>query len=81
MLIKSFLKQYDLNQMTKSDIINLLGQDTAYDLDYAIPSKTNANLVYDFGLQKHQSASNIALIISFDANDHVSSYELKSYSQ
>lgn len=81
LLIKSFLKQYDLNHMTKDEIIELLGYDTAYGNDYAIPNKTEDNLVYDFGLQKNAKASNIALIISLDDSEHVKSYQIKTYSQ
>lgn len=81
LLIRSFLKQYDLRQMTKDEIIELLGYDTAYRNDYAIPNKTEHNLVYDFGLQKNAKASNIALIISLDDSEHVTSYEIRTYSQ
>lgn len=81
LLIKSFLKQYDLTQITKDEIIDLLGYDTAYGNDYAIPNKTEDNLVYDFGLQKNAKATNIALIISLDDSEHVTSYELRTYSQ
>ncbi len=80
-LIRSFIKQYDLNRMSKDEIIDLLGNDTAYYYDYAIRYKTEDNLVYDFGEEKNSASWNITLIISFAENDFVSSYELKKYSQ
>jgi len=67
--------------MTKDEITDLLGYDSSYSSDFFVPFKTHDNLVYDFGLRKNTAASNIALIISFDGKDHVTAYELKTYSQ
>lgn len=85
LLVKSFLRQYDLTQMTRDDIITLLGEETYayYDRQYAIPNDTPDNLVYDFGEIKGRfgGGRNITLIIEFKQNGDVSHYELKTYSQ
>jgi hypothetical protein len=81
LLVKSFLKQYELTQLTKGEVLGLLGSEPDFYNDYAIPNKTPDNLVYDFGASKSDASSNITLIINFGANDRVTSYELKTYSQ
>jgi hypothetical protein len=81
LLIKDFLKQYNLYEMTRSDIIQLLGDEPDFYKDYAIKFKNEHNLVYDFGLKKSTVASNITLVISFKTNGEVAKYELLTYSQ
>jgi hypothetical protein len=85
LLVKSFLRQYDLTQMTRDDIVALLGEETYeyYNRQYVIPNDTPDNLVYDFGEVKGRfgGGRNITLIIEFKQNGNVSHYELKTYSQ
>jgi hypothetical protein len=83
LLVRSFLRQYDLKQMTKSDIIALLGGEPDFYNDYAVPNRTADNLVYDFGESKGLwgRGRNITLVIEFDGTGYVSVYELFTYSQ
>lgn len=83
LLVRSFLRQYDLKQMTKSDIIALLGGEPDFYNDYAVPNRTADNLVYDFGEVKglRGRGRNITLVIEFSASGHVAEYKLFTYSQ
>jgi outer membrane lipoprotein-sorting protein len=81
LLINDFLKQYNLYDMTRSDIIQLIGDEPDFYKDYAIKFKNEHNLVYDFGLKKNTVASNITLVINFKTDGKVAKYELMTYSQ
>ena len=81
LLIEDFLKQYDINGMTRSEIIRLLGEEPDFYADYAIRYKTEDNLVYDFGAEiKRNSSSNISLVITLDGQGNVVKHELVTYS-
>ena len=79
LLIRDFLRRYDLYEMTREDIIALLGEESGFYKDYSIRYKTEDNLVYDFGLKKGSISQNITLVISFRPDGKVSSYVLTTY--
>ena len=81
LLIGDFLKQYDLNKMTRAEVIQLLGDEPDFYADYAIRYKTESNLVYDFGAeQKRNSSGNISLVITLDGQGNIVKHELVTYS-
>lgn len=81
LLAENFIKKYQNKNLTKNDIINMLGLDTDYYNGYSNRYKTDNNLVYDFGGRMSAFVSgNIAMIIEFDENDIAISYNIIKYS-
>ena len=89
LLIRDFIKQYDLNEMTRSEIILLLGEEPEIYEGYAVPNRAENRLVYDFGQIQHRiplipfktfrSFANITFIITFDSQERVLHYRLTTY--
>ena len=84
LLIRDFLKQYDLREMSKPEIIAILGAEPDFYKDYSIRYKTENNLVYDFGAEIggwfFTPSGNISLVIDFDGRGLVTNYRLVTYS-
>ena len=89
LLIRDFIKQYELQEMTKSEVILLLGEEPDIYDGYAVPNRAENRLVYDFGQVQHRiplipfktfrSFANITFIITFDSQENVLSYRLMTY--
>ena len=81
LLIGDFLKQYNLNSVTRTDVIQLLGDEPDFYNDFPVRYKTENNLVYDFGAEiTRNSSGNISLVITLDGQERVAGYELVRYS-
>ncbi len=81
LLAKDFIKKYKNKDLSKNDIINMLGTDTENNFEYYNRYKTSDNFLYDFGGKKsYYSSGNIAMIIKFDENDMATTYEIIEYS-
>ncbi|MDD4772532.1 MAG: hypothetical protein PHZ09_02885 [Eubacteriales bacterium] len=80
-LARDFIKKYGNKNLSKNNIIDMLGFDVESYLGFPVRHKTSSNLVYDFGGKRTYFASgNIAMIIEFDENDTAVSYDIVEYS-
>lgn len=81
-LAKDFIRQYKNDNLSKSEIVDLLGVDTVSYEGYYNRYKTDDNLTYDFGGKQSifPSGGNMVMVIEFDENDIACSYDYFYYS-